>query len=151
MAASVTGTLWRMYVALRTTSAPARADASDAGSSTSTRTTRSGASSRRSNDAADSGRMSPMVTSWPVRSTRSATAAEPISPDPPRTRMRLIRAPYAPPRAGSARRDDLVGRVVHVGHLDREVAVRKALGFERREVALVRDPQVDGRSSRDAG
>src|SRR4051794_2540665 len=59
----------------------------------------------RSTAAAASGRMSPIVTSWSVRVARSATAAEPISPEPPSTRIRLT----SPPRLPMRRRADRDG------------------------------------------
>src|SRR5579875_813629 len=92
--ASVTGTLCRIRVALRTRSVSPRAAESEPGSSTSTRSTRSGAPRLPSSFLAASGRRSPIVISWSVRATRSATATDAISPDPPRTRILLMGVPF---------------------------------------------------------
>ena len=109
---------------------------------------------RRSRACAASGRMSPIVTSWSVRATRSATAADPISPDPPRTRIAAHRGgearPDPIPRHRSIRAIDLVGRIVDVGDLDAQVAARPARRLQRDDRAVIGDPRVDRGAGRQA-
>src|SRR3954469_1501225 len=79
----------------------------------------------------------------PSRAQKYAHAV-PTIPPPTMTTCRVMPCRWL--RRWSARGFDLVRRIVHARHLDRDVAAFDAARLERHEIALLGDPDVDLRA-----